>query len=301
MIYQCTKDMLKALKKESVSKPDIYSELFSWNVKLMKIGRRNLVYLMNDASKLSLILYGVTQKDLKNFDHMVKENLIKVLEDCGVKGPIIQQYIESDVDTSFCTSGSRKQVGVLNRATLEAEYFFQKFSDEGILQRNLCERQNSSIVKNDNGDNVTPKEVIKNQLEKAYADQAVEFNLSEIAIHMYMSDRRGMEPYLNIRNGSICILEKGTEEYDDIETEEDFIHVRTECFDFFSNFKRFSGTVNHIGFHKALDIVGHGSGAIGRIKDLLYDYPDIQKKWYEYKDKVEREKVKAWLEFMGLM
>ncbi|MGV8145385.1 MAG: hypothetical protein ACLKAK_01505 [Alkaliphilus sp.] len=30
-----------------------------------------------------------------------------------------------------------------------------------------------------------------------------------------------------------------------------------------------------------------GKGAIRRIKDLLYDYPEIQQRWYEYKDNNE--------------
>ena len=68
MLYQCTKDMLKALKVEKAEKPDTYNGLFAWNVRIMKIRRRNLVYLMNDATRISVILYGVTAKEFKEFE-----------------------------------------------------------------------------------------------------------------------------------------------------------------------------------------------------------------------------------------
>ncbi len=72
MIYQCTVDMIKALKVEPSDKPDIYNAVYAWNVKVLKVNRRNLVYLMNNASKPSIILYGMTAKKFKGFDDHVR-------------------------------------------------------------------------------------------------------------------------------------------------------------------------------------------------------------------------------------
>lgn len=301
MIYQCTKDMLKALKKEPDKNPDIYNDLFAWNVKLMKVNRRNLVYFMNDASKLSVILHGMTVKEFKDFDYHFKRGLKSVLEDCNVSNPIIHQYLDQSGNVLFTSTGTRKQLGVLNRAAMDAEYFFEEFLEYDLLQRRLCERQNDGIVKNDNGDYVTPKVIMKNLLEKAYGGNVVKFDLEEIANHMFMYDRIGMIPFLNIRDGNIRIEEERNKEYEDMEYNDDYVCIRLEHFDFFSNFKRFVGDIKDMNFQRDLNKLGHGKGAVGRIKELLLKYPDVENQWYEYKDQAEQKIVKEWLESLGLM
>ncbi len=248
MIFQCKKDMLRALKREPEAKPDIYNDLFSWNVKLMKVGRRNLVYLMNDVSKLSIILYGMTAKEFKSFEYHVENGIRKVLEDCRVPSPNIHQYLEQSVESTFCLSGTRKQLGVLNRAAMEMEYYFEKFAEDALLQRRLCGRQNSSIVKNDNGDYVTPKVNMKNLLEKAYSNSMVAFDLGEIVIHMFVDDRMGIEPFLDIRDGSIRAVEQRTEEYEDIKCNDDYVRIGSKHFDFFHNFSRFARDIDNTDF-----------------------------------------------------
>lgn len=301
MIYQCTKDMLIALKREKSDKPDIYNDLFAWNVKLLKFNRRNLVYLMNDASKLSVILYGMTTKEFWDFDDYIKQEIEIILEDCGVSNAIIHQYLEQADNGIFCSSGTRKQLGVLNRAAMDVEYFFEEFFETGLLQRRLSEKQNEGIVKNDSGDYITPKVVMKNLLLKTFGGNTVKFDLGEVALHMFMNDRMEMEPFLNIRDGSICVEERGTEGCEDMEYDDDYVYIRTSYFDFFCKFTRFAEEVENHAFREDLNRLGHGKGAIGRIKDLLADYPDVQKQWYEYKDAAEREAVREWLESMGLI
>ena len=301
MIYQCTKDMLKALKIEPVMKPEIFNRLFAWNIKIMKIGRRNLVYLMNDALKLSVILYGVTYRDLKYFDYHVRQGVVKVLEDCNVSGKIIHQYLEQAGECIITTSGTSKQLGVLNLAAREVEYYFEDYIEETLLQRRLSDYQNSRIIKNDSGDYVRPREITKNLLEKYLADNAADFDLEEIAIYMFNTDRMGMLPFLNKRDGSIVVCEDGTDEHEKVEYDDNYVRIRMEYFDFFSTFNRFVCDIRNLNFQHDLEKYGHGKGAIRRIKELLYDYPDIQKRWYAYKNVVEQKKVKQWLESLGLM
>jgi hypothetical protein len=169
MIYQCTKDMLIALKSEKSDKPDIYNDLFAWNVKLKKVNRRNLVYLMNDATKLSVIVYGMTTKEFLKFDDYIKQEIKIILGDCEISNSIIHQYFEQTGKGVFCSSGTRKQLGVLNRAAMDVEYFFEEFIETGFLQRQLSKKQNEGIIKNDSGDYITPKVVMKNLLLRTFS------------------------------------------------------------------------------------------------------------------------------------
>lgn len=301
MIYQCTKDILKALKVDTSDKPDIYNELFAWNVKLMKVRRRNFVYMMNDVSKLSVILYGMTAKEFKAFDDHVKDGVRKVLKDCGVADKTIEQYLEEAGEAIVTSSGTRKQLGVLNRSAMEAEDLVDVLAEEGFLQRKLCEQQNSMIVKNDNGGYVTPKDLVKTLMKKTYGQNTVSYDLGEIALHMFMGDSMGIVAFLNIRDGSICVVEESSDEYEEMEYNEDYEMIPPERFDFFYYFNRFLRGVDHKKFQEELDRVKQGRGIIRRIKDLLCQYPEIQKKWYDYEEKAQEEAVKEWLESMGLM
>jgi len=301
MIYQCTKDMITTLKKESEAKPDIYNPLFSWNVKVMKVNRRNLVYLMNDASKLSIILYGMTQKEFKDFDEHVKQGIKEILEDCNVPNTLIQQYLDQSGVAIFTSSGTRKQVGVLTQAARDVETFFEELVETGILQRRLCQHQNRSIVKNDDGEYITPQEIMKDLLVKTFGGNGVKFDLGEIALNMFVSDRMEMEPFLNIKNGDIYVAEEGTDEFEDIDFNDDFVHIPIEYFDFFRCFNGFAEGVKNNKFQQDLDRLEYGRGAIRRVKDLLYEYPDIQEQWYEYQEQAENEIVREWLESLGLM
>ena len=301
MIYQCTKDLLKALKVEKTDKPDIYNKLFSWSGKVMKVRRRNLVYLMNDASKLSVVLFGMTGKEFKNFDDHVKEGIREVLRDCDVAEDIIDGYLTEAGEGIFTSSGTRKQLGVLNNSALEAEYMFDEFYREGLLQRDLCIQQNQMIVKHDDGDYVTPKNTMKTLLEEHYEKKKTPFDLGEIALYMFNADDFESVPFLNIHDGSISVIERGTEEYEDIQFDEDYEMIETENFDFIYHFTKFVRGLDHEEFlEKAYDVEA-GKGAIRRLKDLLSRYPDIQKQWYEYEEEAQEREVKEWLESRGLI
>lgn len=301
MIYQCTKDLLKALKVEKTDKPDIYNKLFSWNGKVMKVGRRNLVYLMNDASKLSVILYGMTGKEFKHFEDHVKEGIREVLKDCDVAEDIIDGYLKEAGEGIFTSSGTRKQLGVLNNSALEAEYMFDLYYREGLIQRDLCAQHNQMIVKHDDGDYVTPKNTIKTLLEEHYEKKKTPFDLGEIALYMFNADEFGPVPFLNIYDGSISMIERGTEEYADIEFDEDYEMIETETFDFIYHYSNFLRGLEDEEFLAKAYEVKLGKGAIRRIKNLLSRYPDIQKQWYEYEEEAQEREVKEWLESRGLM
>lgn len=301
MIYNCTKNLLTALKVNPMEKPTIFNELFSWNVKLVKMGRRNLIYMMNDVTKLSVILYGVTAKEFKSFDQVMKEAIEEVLKDCQLPQQTINHYMEDLGEPIFTTSGTRKQLGVLNRAAMEVTYFFADLYSDQILQNGLCAHQNGSIIKNDKGDYVTPKEIMKNLVERTYTTTPVHYNLEKIATHMFAEDRLDRVYFLNIKDGTISLADRGTELSDTLDADEDYNYIRSGHTDFFSTFHQFADEVNNPLFQKDLERFGHGSGAVERIKNQLKNYPFIEKQWYNYSDTLQQKNAQDWLESIGLM
>jgi len=44
----------------------------------------------------------------------------------------------------------------------------------------------------------------------------------------------------------------------------------------------------------------NGKGAFQRSKDTLREYPEVEKQWFKFKAKRDKEKVKHWLESIGI-
>ncbi len=44
----------------------------------------------------------------------------------------------------------------------------------------------------------------------------------------------------------------------------------------------------------------HGKGAFRRFKDTLREYPEVEKEWFKFKAERDKEKVKEWLESIGI-
>jgi hypothetical protein len=293
--------MLISLKKDVEIKLDNLDKLYSWSVKLTKINRRNLVYLMNDATKVSVVLYGVTSNEFKNFDVFVKEYISKVLIDCGIDRQIIYQYINQNSNEVFCNSGSKKQLGNINNAVLNVEYIFDDDCENNLFQRRISHIQNQSFFKNDNGDYITPEITMKNLLERTFSNSIVNFEIEMISHYMFNRDKDSIIPLLNIKDGSIKVLNKFLDDYDFYKTNNDFIFIEYRNFDFYYNFSIFSKRIYNMEFQKNIAKYGHGVGSIKRIKDLLNSYPEINQKWRDYQDEIKQEKVKRWLEALGLM
>jgi len=48
--------------------------------------------------------------------------------------------------------------------------------------------------------------------------------------------------------------------------------------------------------HSAMD----GKGAFRRFKDVLRNYPEVEKEWFKFKAERNKEKVREWLESIGI-
>jgi hypothetical protein len=301
MIYQCTKNMLKSLKKEAEKKPDNLDNLYSWSVKLTKLNRRNLVYLMNDATKISVVLYGITLNEFKNFNVFAKDYISKVLLDCGIDQKIVYQYINHDINEVFCKSGSKRQLGIINNAVLDVEFNFDEDCENNLFQREISLIQNQSFFKNDNGDYITPEITMKNLLERTFSNSIVNFDIEMISQHMFNRDREGIIPLLNIKDGSIKVVNKFLDDYFLYKANNDFVFIDYGNFDFYNKFGLFSKSIYNMDFQMNIAKYGHGVGSIKRITDILNSFPEINQKWCDYQDEIKQEKVKFWLESLGLM
>lgn len=68
----------------------------------------------------------------------------------------------------------------------------------------------------------------------------------------------------------------------------------------YEDMQDFVETIKDTTLKEKLYIAIDGSGAFRRFKDVLIDYPEERKRWFEFKDARMMERVKEWLEDEGL-
>ncbi len=301
MIYRCTKDFLNKLKIESQPLPNHYDSLFSWHVKLMKINRQNIVLLVNDETKFQIVLYGLTGKDFHSLDEIFKHALRNALIDIGLSEEILAKYFGQFLVTSYSSTGSKRQLGVLNRIGMDLKYFFEVYNEESTFQKSLSSKMNDMICKIDNGEYAVPRKNMINQLNRRFGNLSFQYNLSEIANEMFFNHGFDNVAFLNIFDGTITLVERESDQFYTLKNDNDYESIRREYFDFYYHFNQFLKRVTDIRFINAYEIIRHGKGSITRTKELLFKFPEIEKQWFNYQEEEKLNKVKLWLTSVGLI
>jgi hypothetical protein len=62
----------------------------------------------------------------------------------------------------------------------------------------------------------------------------------------------------------------------------------------------FIATVRSLHIRELLEVAIMGRGAFRRFKDVLYNYPHEEKRWFAFKETRMLERVRAWLEGYGI-
>ena len=68
----------------------------------------------------------------------------------------------------------------------------------------------------------------------------------------------------------------------------------------YRDMERFIGTVSDERLQSLLWRAIDGRGAFRMFKDMLYEYPEEQKRWYRFKEEQVRQRVLDWLEWKGI-
>ena len=77
--------------------------------------------------------------------------------------------------------------------------------------------------------------------------------------------------------------------------------VRIDSRDGYADMELFIDTIEDQQIHSQADKTIRGSGAFRRFKDFIRTYPDLEKRWYAWKDERTRLRAMEWLEEEGLI
>ena len=93
MHIQCTKAMLDYIKP-NLAELNKDNDMYAWHAHLVKRSRRNLLVLMHDLSRFTLVFYGVKKSDLKELDHMISVAMANSMIDVGFTPDEINAFLD---------------------------------------------------------------------------------------------------------------------------------------------------------------------------------------------------------------
>ena len=144
MHIQCTKAMLDYIKA-NVTEHDTDNDMYAWHAHLVKRSRRNLLVLMHDLSRFTLVFYGVKKSHLKELYSMVSVAMANSMLESGLIPKEISAYLDGQPETlTFNKTKNRILVARLNKAVETTDHIL---STEGYYE-DVIEQIHASVFCN---------------------------------------------------------------------------------------------------------------------------------------------------------
>lgn len=97
-------------------------------------------------------------------------------------------------------------------------------------------------------------------------------------------------------------IEDFFEEIDDDETGRYVLFpIRINSMDAYEDMQRFTDDIEEPQTRELIDQSIRGAGAFRRFKDIISEYPDLEGRWYVWKDEQARLRAGKWLDEEGLI
>ena len=112
------------------------------------------------------------------------------------------------------------------------------------------------------------------------------------------------EYYLDLESGEILFISEYTDDEEAIELkeriEEDFDRYekipKVESHEAYEDMEDFIGTVDDERLVELLEVAIDGKGAFRRFQNVLRNYPEDRKRWFEFKGDRTKQRVLGWLD-----
>lgn len=145
MHIQCTKAMLDYIKP-NLTERNTDNDMYAWHAHWVKRSRKNLLVLMHDLSRFTLVFYGVKKNDLKDLYQMIGIAVVNSMYGAGFTHEHMRNYIENQPEAlTFDKTKNRTLVARLNKAVETTDHFL---SIEGYYDDNI-EQVHASIFCNE--------------------------------------------------------------------------------------------------------------------------------------------------------
>lgn len=187
MKIQCTKKLLDMLPTLPGSPDDHPGDagpqaagsreadpLFGWHANLVKVGRRQMLLMLNDYSRYPLFVYGVKRADLKNLPALFQQALTEIWLADGIDQPTVDRYLDLAGPIRITRSGSRSYVSNMVQLALDLPFYLD---EPGLLDESRLIQTRLSMRFSDRSEKIgrhflAPREALDERLERLEAGDA---------------------------------------------------------------------------------------------------------------------------------
>ena len=139
---QCTRKLTE--KFDIKIKNDIIcGDLFSWHAHIFNFNRKNCIIFMNNKTRYNFLIYGVTKKQICDFNNIIKENLIKNLEAENINSTKMSRYIKEFNEIEYTKTSDRRLIGQINDMIYISKYRLSSYEFLGIEELIEVNRKNN--------------------------------------------------------------------------------------------------------------------------------------------------------------
>ncbi len=134
MHIQCTKAMIDYIKPTLIMK-DTDNDVYAWHAHLVKRHRKNLLVLMHDLSRFTIVFYGLKKTHLKYLNQIINTAVINSMEQSLFTDKQITNYLKKQPKAlTFDKTKNRRLVARLNKAIEMTDYIL---STDGYYEDNI--------------------------------------------------------------------------------------------------------------------------------------------------------------------
>lgn len=172
MLIKCTKKLLNELKVKpgETAEPDFYS----WHANITISNRRKTVILINDATKMAILLYGLKAADFKRFGAIVTDAIKETISAYGTGEELTDIYIKEAGAVCYAKTDNKNVMGNLNQIiTRILPYHTEVFTTKSFNQMpfNMHMSEYPFTFKDKY---LFSKEVLRNYMEKLEKGEALD-------------------------------------------------------------------------------------------------------------------------------
>ncbi|TMV50683.1 hypothetical protein FE783_08295 [Paenibacillus mesophilus] len=111
LVLRFTQTLLKDMKV-TPTEEDILP-LFSWHANICKLNNRKHIILINDFSRLTVIIDGIRSSQINTLKDKFLSILADYLSSEGVKQSVVESYIKTGSEMTITKTNSRSVIGTM--------------------------------------------------------------------------------------------------------------------------------------------------------------------------------------------
>lgn len=243
MKLQCTKKLLDQMKIKAELEV-VEDEGFSWHANIVTIDRKKLLVLVHDRTQYRIVFYGMKTKEWKTLDVVIRQGIRTTWRAEGIRSEVIEKYLAEMGDLTFAKTSDRSAVSKLNRAVMDAEWMFDHYWEEDLLQVELSKQVSRSYVKVGKKDYINPAKELPAFLMEFTGERVLEATVATMKIQLDFEE-------LSVwRRVQVPLFLTFAEFHEVIQAVFDWDDSHVHCFYLFGDLaRRDKNLQSHLGWH----------------------------------------------------